>query len=254
MSDHSNLTDQVPDSPPGFPITNEDWSDFRPVPVLENAQFEVPPGTRPTDLFAVQSNRCTLPGYRFVRKNNKRQMLMFVDGACLSHDSRAGWAVCLGPQVVVKGRLEPPGAQTNSRAELRGAIVALGLRVWKKEGFGSIVIATDSEYVVRGYCEWLSVWRGRNWRTTRGTDVLNRDLWKVLDDQIHSLAREGVQVWFWRIPREWNEADKYARQAVVSIPRCCCCPDLSSLINVFGQIENQWEARTSYELVHLVGY
>jgi len=222
MDHHNDLTDQVPAGPPEFTMTDEVWSeimDCNPVPMLANPQFEVPSGTRPTDLFAVQSNRCTLPGYRFIRKDNKSQMLMFVDGSCIDNGSpnaRAGWAVCLGPKIVVKGRLEGPGAQTSNRAELRSAIVALGLRVWKGEGFSSVVIASDSEYVVKGYCERLATWKERNWRTARGTNVLNKDLWEVLDAEIHRLAKQGVQVLFWRLPREWNEADKYAKQAAVS--------------------------------------
>jgi ribonuclease HI len=227
MSDHNNLTDQVPANPPRLAMTNEIWEeimDTTPIPVLPNPQLEVPPSSRPTELFAVKSNRCTLPAYRFIRKDNDRQMLMFVDGACTNNglpNARAGWAVCVGPNIVVKGRLEPPevgssGRQTSNRAELRSVIVALGLRVWKGEGFNSVVIASDSEYVVKGYCEHLAVWKCRDWKTTRGTDVANKDLWEVLDKSVHRLANKGVQVLFWRIPRELNEADKYAKQAAVS--------------------------------------
>ena len=93
-------------------------------------------------------------------------MLMFIDGACIDNGSPnacAGWAICVGPNIVVKG-------QTSNRAKLRSAIVALGLCIWKGEGFSSIVIATNSEYVVKGYCKWLATWKERNWRTARGTN------------------------------------------------------------------------------------
>ena len=106
------------------------------------------------------------------------------------------------------------------------------------------MIASDSEYVVKGYCEWLAAWRRRNWRTTRGTDVLNKDLWEVLDGQIHSLAKQGTQVWFWRIPREWNEADKYAKEAAVSFP--CCRPDMTFLTK---SIWSDWGSTGSFDIV-----
>jgi ribonuclease HI len=56
---------------------------------------------------------------------------MFVDGACADNGSRyarAGWAVCVGPNTVFKGRLGchadgSPG-QSNNRAELQSAIEA----------------------------------------------------------------------------------------------------------------------------------
>ena len=231
MSNHISLTDQVQATPARCNVTNESFRqmmDATPVPVPPNPQLEVPSFFRPSDLFAVKGNRCTVPDYCFIRKNNDRQMLMFADGACTNNglpDARAGWAVCVGPQRVVKGRLEPSevgstGGQTSNRAELQSVIVALGLRAWKGEGFNSIVIASDSEYVVKGYCERLKLWKQRDWKTAIGTNVRNKDLWEALDFTIHSLAKGGVQVLFWRIPREWNEADKYAKEATVSILRC----------------------------------
>ena len=215
--------------------------DSTPIPMLENPQLDVPASSRPVDLFAVKLNRCTVPGYRFIRINDQSQMLMFVDGACIDNgkpNARAGWAVCVGPNIVVKGRLEPgaigsSGGQTSNRAELRSAIVALGLRFWKGEGFKSVVIASDSEYVVKGFCERLTAWKRRGWKTARGTDVANKDLWEVLDEKIQSLAKVGVQVLFWRVSRELNEADQYAKQAAVRIPRSR--PNLSPLThNVVG--------------------
>jgi len=185
---------------------------------------------------------------------------MFIGGACIDNDSpnaRAGWAVCLGPQLVIKSQLEPPSVgsndddvQTNNRAELRSATVALGLRVWKGEGFTSVVIASDSEYVVKGYCERLATWKESNWKTACGTDVLNKDLWEVLDDRVHRVANQGAQVLFWLIPREWNEADKYAKQAAVRFPHSR--PGLSSLTSQRGQTEDRYEARTSSSQILLV--
>ena len=171
---------------------------------------------------------------------------MFVDGTCFDNgkpNARAGWAVCVGPNIVVKGRLEPAvvgssGGQTSNRAELRSVIVALGLRHWKGEGFKSVVIASDSEYVVKGYCERLIAWKRRGWKTARGTDVVNKDLWEALDEMIQSLAQGGVQVLFWR---ELNEADQYAKQAAVSVSRCRANP--SSLTHNVVRLWNSEVAR-----------
>jgi len=60
----------------------------------------------------------------------------------------------------------------------------------------------------------------RNWRTAGGTEVRNKDLWEDLDSQVRRLAEVRVQVLFWRIPWELNEADKYAKEAAVSMLRC----------------------------------
>ncbi|KAM6494650.1 ribonuclease H-like protein [Amanita muscaria] len=217
MSNRRNiltLTDQVMSRPAPFCPPTDNTFRYPTVPVAENPRFDVEPDICPSDLFSVQPNRCTVPGYRFVNKRNPKQMLLFVDGASLGNgtpNARAGWAVCVGPQIVVKDRLG--GVQTSNRAELRAAIAALGLRVWRGEGFTSVVLATDSEYVVKGFCENMPKWKRRGWRTSAGTQVANKDLWVSLDEKIESLAQGGAQVLFWWIPRRWNEADKYAKEA-----------------------------------------
>ncbi|KAM6494654.1 hypothetical protein JOM56_009277 [Amanita muscaria] len=53
--------------------------------------------------------------------------------------------------------------------------------------------------------------------TSAGTQVANRDLWSSLDWMVEWVAKDGAQVLFWWIPRRWNEADKYAKEAAVSV-------------------------------------
>jgi ribonuclease HI len=47
-------------------------------------------------------------------------------------------------------------------------------------GFSTLVIATDSDYVVKGATEWVSSWIRKGWKTAKGTAVQNRDLWEAL--------------------------------------------------------------------------
>jgi len=76
-----------------------------------------------------------------------------------------------------------------------------------------IVIATDSEYVVLGICDWVDKWKLRGWRTTKGTPAKNKDLWEMLLKEVEEAERDGVSVQFWHIKREWNvEADKHAKK------------------------------------------
>ena len=94
----------------------------------------------------------------------------------------------------------------------RAAIVALGLRYWPGEGFRSLVLACDSEYVVKGVCEWMRTWKANGWKTSDGGDVLNRDLWETLGAKLEEWDDKGLWVRFWRVPRECNEADEVARK------------------------------------------
>jgi len=196
-----------------------------PLAVADAHRIFTPPTplSKPTELFSVQVNNCTVPAYRFIRTTDREQMLMFADGSSLGNGlatARAGYAVVFAPVqwfFPISGRLEQDGLpQTNNRAELRAVLAALGLRVWIGEGFKKIVIACDSQYVVNGISKWILKWRKNGWKTKAGTSVVNKDLWKEVEEKLRMMEERGMLVQFWWIPREWNEADAYAKAGAVS--------------------------------------
>jgi len=214
---------------------------FQPIhPAVADAQctFATHWETVPSDLFSVQINNCTkAPGYRFVRTTYPKQMLIFVDGSSLGNGSpaaRAGYGVVYAPVEwthPISGRLEQDGnPQTNNRAELRAALAALGLRPWIEEGFTKIVLACDSQYVVRGISEWILVWGRNEWRASNGVSVVNQDLWWKLQAKLRDLEEEGILVQFWWIPRGLNEADEYAKSGAVRPLYCSKIFDLFTFI------------------------
>ncbi|KAI1798815.1 RNase H domain protein [Daldinia bambusicola] len=167
----------------------------------------------------------------FIHRNDRDLVLVFTDGACLNNgqqDPRAGWAIVLGTghtgnSAVISGRVETrgpfgeEGIQSSNRAELRAVIAALRAQDWAGEGFTTIVIATDSEYVVEGSTKWVRTWTGNSWRTRAGGSVRNQDLWEMLLGEFERCMEEGLSVKFWRIPRNWNTAaDAAARQAALT--------------------------------------
>jgi ribonuclease HI len=109
---------------------------------------------------------------------------------------------------------------TSNRAELRAVIAALEFREWPVEGWMSLVIATDSEYVAFGATKWMGSWKRTNWRKSNGGLVKHRDLWKLLMKNITALNKRGVEVLFWRIPRTRNAlADQLANEGATMPPR-----------------------------------
>jgi len=74
-----------------------------------------------------------------------------------------------------------PERTTNNRMELTGAIEALSAI---RDRPGTVAVYTDSTYVITGIREWIHGWRRRGWKTSTGTDVLNRDLWEALLAQV----------------------------------------------------------------------
>jgi ribonuclease HI len=199
------------------------------------SRFQPPHSTdTPKSLFADE--------HRFIRHSDPREILIYTDGLCLSNgqdNPRAGCAFVYRPSAysasgelthggTVLFRLESKGPtgqlykQTSNRAELRTVIAALQLRDWSTDcnrSWRSLVIATDSEYVTINVTERIQRWEAAGWKLKsqqgqRPTDAKNQDLWKLLLKLIRELQDNGVNVAFWRIPREWNErADKCAKMA-----------------------------------------
>ena len=174
-----------------------------------------PSNSKPCDLFTLAPSLDGNLG--FIGRTDRRQMLMFCDGACGDnggYDPRGGCGVVFQPGGF-KFPLEENGIRhTSNRAELSAVIYGLQCRDWVQAGFENIVIACDSEYIVLGFTSRLDKWIDNGWETTAGMPVANQDLWKKLLEILRNLERESCQVQFWQIPREWNEADKYAKAAV----------------------------------------
>ncbi|KAI0127211.1 hypothetical protein BJ170DRAFT_624587 [Xylariales sp. AK1849] len=189
-----------------------------------------PPDPSPAELFPATA---VGPSHvvRFVHRNNRKQALVYVDGACANNgqpNPRAGWAIVCGlshlggvsSPYIISGRLENKGPSgdesvaTSNRAELRASIAALRLGDWRKEGFDRIVIATDSSYVVDGATAWVKGWVHNGWKTRTGGDVKNKDLWDLLLGEVERWDDQGLRVDLWRIPRELNkDADAAAKLA-----------------------------------------
>jgi ribonuclease HI len=44
-----------------------------------------------------------------------------------------------------------------------------------------VTLYTDSLYVKSGITKWIQSWKNKGWKTRAGKDVLNKDLWHLLD-------------------------------------------------------------------------
>lgn len=163
---------------------------------------------------------------RFVHQLDLTKCLFYTDGACVNNgkpNPQAGWAVNFGPEPEARtstGRLElkgpfgEPCEQTSNRAELRAVIEALRACDWAADGFRTIVIATDSEYAVKGATEWARNWVRNGWKTSSRKPVQNRDLWEMLLGEAERYDEDGMKVEMWWIPRSANEvADRAAKKA-----------------------------------------
>lgn len=103
--------------------------------------------------------------------------VIYSDGACSGNPGPGGWAfIHWNPsdKVIERSGYEPQ--TTNNRMEMTAALEAL-LQVPPE---ASVILYTDSVYVIRGITQWVFGWRKRDWKTAEGKDVTNRDLWEKL--------------------------------------------------------------------------
>lgn len=111
------------------------------------------------------------------------------DGACLGNPGPGGWAALLRFSGRERELIGSEADTTNNRMELSAAIAAL--EALKRPC--SVVLFTDSQYVLKGITEWLPAWQRRGWKTAAGEPVRNIELWQRLQQ---AQAPHQVQ-WRW---------------------------------------------------------
>ena len=121
-----------------------------------------------------------------------QHVVIYTDGACSPNPGTGGWGAVLISQKHQQ-RKELSGAEadtTNNRMELTAAVEALSALKQPCR----VELYTDSSYLRNAFEQkWLQNWQLKNWRTSGGKAVLNRDLWEKLLklDQLHQVS------WHW---------------------------------------------------------
>lgn len=140
-----------------------------------------------------------------------KEVEIHTDGSCLGNPGPGGWAVVLRYQGRERELSGGEALTTNNRMELMGAIMAL-------EALSEpcrIVLHTDSQYVRQGITEWMANWVRRNWKTSGGDPVKNRDLW----ERLHAANQRHKVEWRWVKGHSGNpdneRVDVLARDAAI---------------------------------------
>lgn len=143
-------------------------------------------------------------------------IFLFADGACSGNPGPGGWA-CIA--VLGDGRVKEFGgreaATTNNRMELGGVIAGLRAVSGSPE---TVVVHSDSTYVLGGITSWIKGWKRRGWKTAAGEPVKNEDLWRELDALVDARGRGGVE-WRWVKGHSGHDANERCDAIAVAFSR-----------------------------------
>ncbi|MCU0541257.1 MAG: ribonuclease HI [Oscillatoriaceae cyanobacterium Prado104] len=106
---------------------------------------------------------------------------LYTDGACSGNPGPGGWGavVCFADGNCHElGGGEP--LTTNNRMEMQAAVAALEFLANSGQT-EPVILYTDSEYLKNGITKWIKGWKNKGWKTSTGKDVVNQDLWHLLD-------------------------------------------------------------------------
>lgn len=109
-----------------------------------------------------------------------KQLYIYTDGSCLGNPGQGGYGVVMRFLQHSKELSQGYRLTTNNRMELLAPIMALEALYDPC----AIIITSDSEYVRQGITKWIFGWKKRNWKTSTGENVKNKDLWLRLDNAI----------------------------------------------------------------------
>lgn len=141
-----------------------------------------------------------------------KKITIYTDGACSGNPGPGGWGAVLLHNEHKKTISGFEKETTNNRMEIIAVIKSLELLKEKS----SVEIFSDSQYVCKGITNWLKNWKKNNWRGSDKKPIKNQDLWILLDELLfrHEVKMNWVRGHNGDPLNE--EADKLARDAIIS--------------------------------------
>ncbi len=126
------------------------------------------------------------------------EIRIFTDGACSENPGPGGWGAVFykdTKQEIISGH---EVETTNNRMELMAVVESLRKIIHDRDYLKDKVsykIFCDSAYVVNSInSKWIEKWKLNGWRTTRGEEIKNKDLWIKLLKLIGKLIEKDISV------------------------------------------------------------
>ncbi len=120
-------------------------------------------------------------------------IVIYSDGACTGNPGPGGWgSIVLTSDDFITELGGGDRSTTNNRMEMLGAIRALEYVAGMEQ---SVLLFTDSTYLIRGITQWVGGWQRRGWQSANGEEVANQDLWQRLVDLTRARGPQFKVTW-----------------------------------------------------------
>jgi ribonuclease HI len=149
------------------------------------------------------------------------QLTVNTDGACHGNPGPGGYAAWWTWN---NERWEVLGGEintTNNRMELGAVLAALrsieqALHQGLMGEVGSVLIRSDSQYVIKGATEWMAGWKRKGWIGSDKKPIKNQDLWVALDKALSGFSKPWSMQWVRGHNGDFHNehADALAQEAV----------------------------------------
>lgn len=130
---------------------------------------------------------------------NKKNIIIYCDGACSGNPGPGGWGSIVAYEDCVSELGGGNRQTTNNRMEMTGVIEAFNFCLQNKNNIHtqSILVFTDSVYVIKGITQWIFGWKKRGWKNAENQEISNQDLWMELDKTVQLLKNNNFEI-------KWN--------------------------------------------------
>lgn len=147
---------------------------------------------------------------------------IYTDGACSENPGPGGWAsvwIC-DDNIKVKSGCNPK--TTNNQMELTAVVVSLRRIVSNHCKGDTYEVYSDSAYVVNSINNnWIDRWRLNGWKTSKGDDVKNVELWMECLKLLSQMKQMGIKITFIKVKGHSGDtlneyADEVAKKEVLN--------------------------------------
>ena len=147
---------------------------------------------------------------------------IYTDGACSENPGPGGWAsvwIC-DDNIKVKSGCNPK--TTNNQMELTAVVVSLRRIVSNHCKGDTYEVYSDSAYVVNSINNnWIERWRLNGWKTSKGDDVKNVELWMECLKLLSQMKQMGIKITFIKVKGHSGDtlneyADEIAKKEVLN--------------------------------------